>query len=289
MIVLLSSLLVLLAGATNPIKSFAQDPVTGLYTLVYVDAAGATQRVQVVPADRVDVVVRVDVQAAASGQYVFSFGIENRGSLTGSKAVVSLEVPCPQNASPTSVTAGWSKHVGRFRNARSCSFFRGPPRLQPGKLETGLVVTSSNLPAISPVTVQGDAAPVDWPSDESTPQEAYAVADRVGLGGGGGRDVVSLAPIRPIAVLADPLTAVPLIRSDLAQACKLGWVDNEGVCNSLDVKLSGALDGPTLKLQALEAFLNELSAQHNKHVSQEAFALLSVNVKALIDQATAPR
>jgi hypothetical protein len=286
MTVVLASLLVLL-GAPNPIKSFTQDPVTGRYTLVYVDAAGATQSVQVVPANRVDVVVRLDVQPAAFGQYVFSYAIKNRGSSPGSSAVVSLEVPCPASASPSCAPAGWSKHVGRFKGARSCSFFRGPPRLQPGAEETGLVVTSSNLPSISTVTVQGDASPVQWPSGEATPEEAYALADRVGLGGDGGLEVLSIAPNRPMAALAESSSGIALIRADLAQACKLGWVDDQGVCFSLDVKLSSALEATTLKPQVLQAFLYELEAQRMKHVSMEAFALLSINVKALANHAKA--
>lgn len=55
-------------------------------------------------------------------------------------------------------------------------------------------------------------------------------------------------------------------------ACARGWIDNAGVCTSLQVKIEHGDTG---------ALLNELEAQRGKHVNDLAYFLLSGNVRAL--------
>jgi hypothetical protein len=71
------------------------------------------------------------------------------------------------------------------------------------------------------------------------------------------------------------------------QAASLGWIDNHGAANSLDQKLKNALaDLQRGDNQAatgvLNAFLNELDAQHGKHVNDSAFFLLKANVQFIL-------
>jgi hypothetical protein len=72
------------------------------------------------------------------------------------------------------------------------------------------------------------------------------------------------------------------------QAASLGWIDNTGIVNSLDVKLDNAKkklsqgDNNTAK-NILGAFLNEVEAQTGKHLTSDAYALLKYNALYLID------
>lgn len=61
----------------------------------------------------------------------------------------------------------------------------------------------------------------------------------------------------------------------VTRACGLGWVDDQGVCNSLSVKAKP--DSGTLG-----ALLHELDAQRGKHVSEAAYILLSTNARSLL-------
>lgn len=71
-----------------------------------------------------------------------------------------------------------------------------------------------------------------------------------------------------------------------AEACALGWVDNNGICNSLQVELNGAIDAfekgnQNAALNKLDAFIHELDAQRGKHVSEAGYLLLKVNADVI--------
>jgi hypothetical protein len=58
----------------------------------------------------------------------------------------------------------------------------------------------------------------------------------------------------------------------VTDACARGWIDNEGVCNSLQVKVREG---------QFRALLSELRAQRGQHVNDLAYFLLVGNVRAL--------
>jgi hypothetical protein len=80
----------------------------------------------------------------------------------------------------------------------------------------------------------------------------------------------------------------------LGRACTdLGWIDQPGVCHSLEVKLANAQDaiaaGQAERARgAITAFTNELDGQHGeepgKHVNDSAYALLSANASYLLSR-----
>lgn len=100
---------------------------------------------------------------------------------------------------------------------------------------------------------------------------------------------VGIVPVPPGATTAS-LTV--RLRALLARSCSdLGWITQEGVCNSLDVKLQQAQNAIAAEQgaaarAALTAFANELDAQHGpqpgKHVNDAAHALLSLNAAYLL-------
>ena len=71
------------------------------------------------------------------------------------------------------------------------------------------------------------------------------------------------------------------------EAFSLGWITNQGIEQSLDAKLENAKkkieQGNTNAAKnILEAFINEVEAQKDKHLTSEAYGLLKYNVEYLI-------
>lgn len=68
-----------------------------------------------------------------------------------------------------------------------------------------------------------------------------------------------------------------------------GWITNQGIINSLNVKLNAAKESiakgnnKTASNQ-LNAFINELEAQKGKQVNENAWALLKANAEFLINK-----
>ena len=68
-----------------------------------------------------------------------------------------------------------------------------------------------------------------------------------------------------------------------------GWITNQGIINSLNVKLNSAkqsiLKGNNKAAQnQLNAFINELDAQKGKQVNENAWVLLKANAEYLISK-----
>jgi hypothetical protein len=77
------------------------------------------------------------------------------------------------------------------------------------------------------------------------------------------------------------------LRSFASQACNLKWIDNKGICQSLQAKLKNVQNqlgkGKTkVAINSLQAFLNEVEAQKGKHLTSEGFGLLYYNGKYLL-------
>lgn len=73
------------------------------------------------------------------------------------------------------------------------------------------------------------------------------------------------------------------------RASRLGWIDNQGIANSLDQKLENAKSqlqkgNTTAARNALQALVNEVEAQNGKHLSSEAYALMKFNAEYLISK-----
>ncbi|MDZ7716204.1 MAG: hypothetical protein U5J95_08340 [Balneolaceae bacterium] len=81
--------------------------------------------------------------------------------------------------------------------------------------------------------------------------------------------------------------------SYLTFSCDTIWIENRGVCRSLEAKLDNVarqLERGNTKTAAnnLQAFLNELQALKENQLSSEAFALLYYNGEYLLDQLRNP-
>lgn len=73
------------------------------------------------------------------------------------------------------------------------------------------------------------------------------------------------------------------------EAYSLGWITNKGIEQSLDVKLENAkkkLEAGDIKTakNILNAFLNEVEAQKDKHLTSEAYGLLKYNTQYIVER-----
>ncbi len=168
-----------------------------------------------------------------------------------------------------------------------------PYRIQPGQRLDGFGITSRGLPGIRAITIY-PKVPYDlYPREDDPPEEQArkeALKEDVAFKG------KTIAPTAPPAtfVASDFITYLEGLKH---QAQALGWITNEGVVKSLDVKL----DHVRKHLQAgytktagnvLQAFMNEVSAQGcstyeacppGKALTPEASGLLYFNAKYLLD------
>lgn len=95
-------------------------------------------------------------------------------------------------------------------------------------------------------------------------------------------NAVSGSAVFVVSVDGDGLLAA------LEHMCKLGWIDKQGVCNSLSAKLTNAIDSlekgnMNAAGNQLNAFINEVEAQKDKAINQAAYDVLMADVMYLLE------
>jgi hypothetical protein len=154
-------------------------------------------------------------------------------------------------------------------------------RLGPSDTLGGLVMTSHGVPTIRNFRLEPKYNP---PPVEDVTREMLDELTRI-------EENISVKgkTIGPTAPPEDfkPLTFLSQIVSMKEESKALGWMDNTGILKSLDAKLDNAkkkLESNDTKTarNILEAFLNEVEAQKDKHLTSEAYALLKFNVQYLL-------
>jgi predicted acetyltransferase len=98
----------------------------------------------------------------------------------------------------------------------------------------------------------------------------------------------TIAPV-VIAGTINPVAFLDTLIAYKHQAYGLGWITNKGIFNSLDQKLDNARKqlergNNRAARNILAAFINEVEAQKEKHLSSEAYALLKFNAEYLISK-----
>lgn len=165
-------------------------------------------------------------------------------------------------------------------------------QLKPGQSLSGFGLTSYGLPGIREfksdpsIDVDADYYP-GWESVKGAADESKAIIakvdefmEKVSAHG------KTIGPTAPPAVFK-PEAFLDYIIDLKHQAASLGWIDNSGIINSLDVKLDnvkkklGQGDNGVAK-NILNAFINDVEAQAGKHLTSEAYALLKFNALYLI-------
>jgi hypothetical protein len=150
----------------------------------------------------------------------------------------------------------------------------------------GFSYKSRGLPRIVDCHFQGATPTLQL--DEEPPYEIEAALDSLEVFPNNTVRGKTLGPADPPV----PFHALALFDSLISykhQALALGWITNKGIVNSLDQKLDNARkqlqrgNNKTAK-NILEAFINEVEAQKDKHLSSEAYALLKFNAEYLVSK-----
>lgn len=159
-------------------------------------------------------------------------------------------------------------------------------RVAPGTSVSGFKLVSSSLPGIGDYYAEG-YAPAPWFPAGSAPEGDIPGYDDLTPYGPGvvGKTIV---PVEPPAIF-NPLNFLNHIINLKNEAFKIGWITNQGIEQSLDAKLESAkkkLDAGDIKAvkNILNAFLNEVEAQKDKHLTSEAYGLLKYNTQYIVER-----
>ena len=112
----------------------------------------------------------------------------------------------------------------------------------------------------------------DGHPDDEEPADAPISDDDPGGPGASASDSGTTVGIVPYPADRSRAALLGRLGRLITQTCTRGWVDNAGICNSLQAKVRSG---------ATAALLNELDAQRGKHVNDTAYFLLAGNVRAL--------
>lgn len=92
-----------------------------------------------------------------------------------------------------------------------------------------------------------------------------------------------------LTVIQPDISLIEMLIDDVDESYQNGWVDNQGIANSLNQKLENAKKqlekGKTKQaVNILNAFINEVEAQKDKHLTSEVYVLLKYNAEYLIQR-----
>ena len=255
----------------------------GVYTYSYVVANQPDSREEVST-------IELDVTLSDAAMQLPSTGLEpGAGMLTAlSSALGSLPEAVRITPVALSAPSGWVGTTTRrghvLWGAVSTNEF-----IQPSSTRDGFVLKSTGLPAIRQVRL-GGYLDVDT-SGLAPPEDGGADLDRYKLELDALRAALSIVSytVGPSAPPAN-FGASELLRDLINardQTLRLGWIRNRGLENSLQVKLEAAVaslarNNEGAAIEQLNAFVNEVTAQAGKGLSDEAAALLKFNALYLL-------
>ena len=246
--------------------------------------AAAAYTPRFTPMSLVDINVSVSCSLLPNRHEVsFSFRIQ---SATDSKQnlgtlLLAYESPVDSSIPP----AGWTSDDMTHGYWAFTVDFNGQ-LVPPGGYLDGAAFVSQGLPAVEPFRAKGDAPDPPPPPPDLTQEEydAYmSAADYFNNSAKG----YTVGP-GPVTTSSPVASIVSFLAAQKEKAAGLGWIDNGGVVNSLDVKLDAAQRalsrGDTKAARGeLAAFENEVKAQSGKHLDGNAVAILQTGAEVALN------
>jgi hypothetical protein len=258
----------------------------------------------------------------SSGIFTYSYSVQNDPASGGSIWVMSVDISKP-NGTATLEAQGLVNGTGFLANSSQVVLnqsstvpmvpvgLQAPPGwlvsqsvsgtaswgagssaslILPGATLDGFQIASPGVPGIRTCVVKPHLdsdnlpiAPLSGPGDlDRYLQDLSVIEDSVKL------TIQTVAPTSPPNNL-NPIDFLGTIQTYKEEALKFGWIENPGIANSLDAKISAALaalqggDNNTAK-NILNALMNEVDAQAGKHLTPEAVALIKFNTQFLISK-----
>ncbi len=289
-------------------------------------APARSQEITLLPGEALPILEHVEFKAtvtlAASGIYTYAYSLTNPATNTGEIWTINIDITAPsggQDVGAEGVVSGprYTRHssalvlseigrplipVGLFSPPEWISGLSiggtagwggsdAPFLIHPGKSLAGFQLTSRGLPGIRSAQIKPEfkQTPVDEATEENT-ERLRAIKKAI---------VVTQKTIGPTAPPASfvALDFITYLEGLKHEAQALGWITNDGIVKSLDVKLDQArkhLQAGSTKTAGyvIQAFMNEVSAQGcstheacppGKHLTPEASGLLYFNAQYLLD------
>lgn len=266
------------------------DTATGNYIIQYQSEDGSTQVVSYNPPTKIFPRITCEVTNSTSeSSFYYQYVVENLA--TSKQSLRVFMVSFGEVAETRGGSSGnWmSKRKMEMKNGklRQSSLWMWTDRsgLRPSSVQDGFVLISSGLPGINNAYCQGGtntlAYPDKGPNIDIKKQLVYMNTFP--------RNVVAAPTISPTSPPESAEIFLDTLISYKHQALALKWIDNEGIANSLDQKLENAkaklVSGDSVAARnILEAFVSEVEAQKDKHLTSEAYALLKFNAEYLINR-----
>ncbi|HVX89528.1 MAG TPA: hypothetical protein VG940_11405 [Gemmatimonadales bacterium] len=274
--------------ATGPLnaQSVNRDPSSGDYRITY-QVSGQEFTAVVPSADRISPVIELLAATAVSGGWTYEFRLSNLANppATPGRGILTVIFPCERNDQSLNSDVGqpysWRLRVYPVDDGTgSCQFEAGLRGiLDPGASVSGLHIRSGLLPGIVSIDAIGVSDGGSAPTEGDTPD---TVVRLMAYASSKGVTFDAVMPARSPAGLNDPGNGIVAVYADLGYACgRAAWVDQRGVCRSLQAKLEAA-SASLARGQSgaarnqLTAFRLELDAQRGKHVNEQAYLLLSL-------------
>jgi hypothetical protein len=276
--------------------SVTRDPVTKIFTYTYSLGNGRLSTGCVKDFE-------IDLKYPDSTEEVSSEGLVDypryvdRSAFEVDSSLRTIPVGIPRLPSFKGFRSAW---FAGFSVWGTVDWIRANKRfnLQPGESLDSIVMTSRGHPGLRSFVVSPSYNPTPplmvTPANEDSvrlnarepshkEEEVFKrLVDSIKVRG------VTIGPTAP-PLMFSPLAAIDTLISYKHQALTLSWITNQGIANSLDQKLDNArkqLQRGNNKAakNMLEAFLNEVEAQKDKHLTSEAYALLKFNAEYLISK-----
>ncbi|MDZ7716200.1 MAG: hypothetical protein U5J95_08320 [Balneolaceae bacterium] len=278
--------------ASQIIESITFDSVKGEYVIQYM-ANGNMETGFFVPANGVKPSVKATVNYDESlNLFIYNYKIKNEEEAFHPMYAAEVTVDTSVNKIK-SPNENWSGRYIQWMSKVIWSKTEGLiPGISPGDTQKGFEFSSGHIPSITNM-ITTSLTDIYFPNiDEELPYELSVAIDSLRERTNG----IKLKTIGPRKLPEDigHTALLDTLYSYLAFSCDTTWIENQGICRSLEKKLdnvSRQLERGNTKTAAnnLQAFLNELQALKEKQLSSEAWALLYYNGQYLLEQLQQPQ
>lgn len=256
------------------------DSTTGLYSYNYTITNPATNTGKIGSID-------IDISQPSNTLILSSAGLtipRGRKTQTFDEAIVDFEgdnvlmIPVGM-----SLPLQWRGSLGG--NGVAWFFGSAAPSILPGETQGGFELISRGLPTIRQIELIPEWVFLVEDHEAITP-EMQQKADEIEASLP--YKTKTLGPTAPPADFK-PVSFIDYIIFMKHEAFTLGWITNQGIEQSLDAKLENAkmeiAQGNTNTAKnILAAFISEVEAQKDKHLTSEAYGLLKYNAQYLIEK-----
>ena len=243
------------------------------------------------PGDKIDLMLSVELKKVDS-VFIYDYRLTNRPSATQELYYFAILPSGLNTISQICAPKNW--HAILFKDEPQMIKWLADVKddedkyvdpLKPGSSLQSFQLATFSLPGLISFYAEGDHEIPHFPEGMAT-DSIPGYTDLTPYGPGIiGKTVGPVMPVGPIVLASFFDTLI----SYKHQALALKWIDNQGIANSLDQKLDAAkkkLEGGdnSAARNILQAFVNEVEAQKDKHLTSEAYALLKFNAEFLIDR-----